>query len=142
MKQAHHILKGSIFLLTIVCLLFSTLLTGCSPSAADLEAVDYTPLDGDDWPVSTPEEQDLDPILIARMYAEAAELETIYGLLVVKNGYLVAEDYWHGSGISQKCILASVTKSYTGALVGIALEQGYIESIDQPMMDFFPELAD
>jgi CubicO group peptidase (beta-lactamase class C family) len=36
---------------------------------------------------------------------------------------------------------ASVTKSVTSALVGIALDQGCLESVDQKMMDFFPELA-
>jgi CubicO group peptidase (beta-lactamase class C family) len=35
-----------------------------------------------------------------------------------------------------------VTKSYTSALVGIALEQGCLTSVDQKMMAFFPELAD
>jgi len=108
----------------------------------DLESVRYTPLQGGDWPVSTPQEQDLDPMLVARMYAAAARLDTIYGLLVIKNGYLVAEDYWHGSGVADKCPLESVTKSYVGALVGLAIHQGYIESIDQPMMDYFPELED
>jgi CubicO group peptidase (beta-lactamase class C family) len=73
------------------------------------------------------------------MYAEAAELETIYGLLVIRNGYLIAEDYWNGSGFLDQCTLASVTKSYTGALTGIALDQGYIQSIDQPILDYFPE---
>jgi CubicO group peptidase (beta-lactamase class C family) len=89
--------------------------------------------------VSTPEEQGVDPNLVARMYAEAAELETIYGLLVIRNGYLIAEDYWNGSGFLDQCTLASVTKSYTGALTGIALDQGYIQSIDQPILDYFPE---
>jgi CubicO group peptidase (beta-lactamase class C family) len=38
--------------------------------------------------------------------------------------------------------LQSATKSYTSALVGIALDQGYLSSVDQKMMDFFPEVAD
>jgi CubicO group peptidase (beta-lactamase class C family) len=37
---------------------------------------------------------------------------------------------------------ASVTKSYTSALVGIALDQGCLTSVDQKMIDFFPEVAD
>jgi CubicO group peptidase (beta-lactamase class C family) len=35
-----------------------------------------------------------------------------------------------------------VTKSFTSALVGIALEQGCLSSVDQKMLDFFPEVAD
>ena len=67
-------------------------LAGCGPSIEDLSAVDYTPLPGDDWELSTPSEQGLDPMLVARVYYSAAELETLYSLLVVKNGYLIAED--------------------------------------------------
>ena len=66
------------------------MLVGCSgPSAAELEAVVYTPLPSGDWPVSTPKEQGLDPMLVAELYHDAAELETLYGLLVIKNDHLV-----------------------------------------------------
>ena len=69
------------------------MLVGCGPSIEELEAVDYTPLPGDDWQVSTPAEQELDPMLLAELYHNAAELETLYGLLVIKDGYLIAEGY-------------------------------------------------
>ena len=128
----------SVFTCAILILLT---LVGCGPSAADLEAVDYTPLPGDDWEVSTPEAQGLDPMLVAEMYHDAAELETIYSLLVIKNGYLIAEDYFNEGSVDQKDRLQSMTKSYTSALVGIALEEGCISSVDQKMLDFFPEVA-
>jgi CubicO group peptidase (beta-lactamase class C family) len=130
------------FLVLAGVLLIFTVLAGCGPSAADLAAVDYTPLVRDDWPVSTPEEQGLDSLLVAEMYLNAAELETIYSLLVIKNGYLVAEDYFNEGSVEQKDRLQSVTKSFTSALVGIALEQGCLSSVDQKILDFFPEVAD
>jgi CubicO group peptidase (beta-lactamase class C family) len=122
-----------------------SMLVGCvasGPSVEELEAVEYTPLPGDDWEVSTPAEQGLDPMLVAELYYNAAELETIYSLLVIKDGYLIAEDYFNEGSVEQKDRLQSVTKSYTSALVGIALEQGYLSSVDQKMLDFFPEIAD
>ncbi len=134
-------LRQHSFLLLTSVLLILSMLVGCGPSIKDLEAVDYTPLSRDDWKVSTPEEQGLDPMLVAELYYNAAKLETIYSLLVVKNGYLIAEDYFNEGSIDQKDRLQSVTKSYTSALVGIALEQGYLSSLDQKMLDFFPELA-
>jgi len=121
------------------------MLVGCGPSGPsveDLEAVEYTPLPGDDWKVSTPAEQGLEPMLVAELYYNAAELETIYSLLVIKNDYLIAEDYFNEGSVEQKARVQSVTKSYTSALVGIALDQGYLSSVDQKMMDFFPEVAD
>jgi CubicO group peptidase (beta-lactamase class C family) len=80
-------------------------------------------------------------MLVAELYSNAAELETLYGLLVIKNGYLVAEKYFNGGSIEQKGHVQSVTKSYTSALVGIALDQGCLTNLDQKMMDFFPEFA-
>ncbi len=129
------------FLLFISVMLILSMVVGCGPSTEDLEAVDYTPLPGDDWKVSTPAEQGLDPMLVAELYYNAAELETIYGLLVVKNGYLIAEGYFNEGSVEQKARVQSVTKSYTSALVGIALDQGYLSSVDQRMIDFFPEVA-
>jgi CubicO group peptidase (beta-lactamase class C family) len=76
------------------------------------------------------------------MYYNAAGLETLYSLLVVKDGYLIAEDYFNEGSVNQKDRLQSVTKSFASALVGIALEQGYLSSVDQKMLDFFPEAAD
>jgi hypothetical protein len=61
----------------------------------DLEMVEYKPLQGDDWKVSTPAEQGLDPDLVAKLYLDAAELEILYGLLVVKNGYLLTLNTLH-----------------------------------------------
>jgi CubicO group peptidase (beta-lactamase class C family) len=107
----------------------------------DLQAVEFAPLPGGDWEVSTPLEQGLDPMLVAELYLEAAELPTLYGLLVIKDAHLIAEDYFNEGGVGQKSNRQSVTKSYTSALVGIALDQGLLTSVDQRMMEFFPEFA-
>lgn len=117
------------------------ILCGCSgPSEEELAAIDYAPQVRDDWEVSTPEAEGLDPVLVAELYYNAAEVETIQALLVIKNGKLVAEDYFNGGSIGNKAMIASVTKSFTSALVGIALDQGCLSSLDQKMMEFFPEL--
>ena len=127
---------------------FSTLLlavllfVGCGPSPEELAAVDFSPLHAEGWEVSTPAERGLDPGLIAQAYYNAAELDTLYSLLVVKDGFLVAEKYFNEGSVDQKDRLQSATKSYTSALVGIALEQGYLSSVDQKMLEFFPEIAD
>jgi CubicO group peptidase (beta-lactamase class C family) len=130
------------FLLCTSIVLILATLAGCGgPSAQELAAVDYAPRSRDDWPISTPEEQGLDPHLVAKLYYNASQMENIYGLMVFKNGYLVAEDYYHIGSPAQKVNIHSVTKSITSALVGIALEQGCLTSLDQKMIEFFPELA-
>jgi len=122
--------------------LILVMLTGCFPSLDDLETINYSPLPGDDWEVSTPEAQGLDPMLVAKLYYDAAELETLYGLLVIKNGYLIAEDYFNIGAVAQLSGRQSMTKSVTSALVGIALDQGHLSSVNQKMMEFFPEFSD
>ena len=112
------------------------------PGKQELAAVDYAPLKQDDWPVSTPAEQELDPLLVAQPYLEATGLSNIYGLLVIKNGYVVAEKYFNRADVSQRFNRQSITKSVTSALTGIALQQGCLASPDQKMLDFFPTLAD
>ena len=129
-------------LITAIVLLVISALPSSGPSIDDLLAVDYTPMPVNDWGVSTPEAQGLDPLLVAEMYYHAAQLETIYSLLVIKDGYLIAEDYFNEGSVYHKDRLQSVTKSFTSALVGIALDHDYLTSVDQKMMDFFPDLAD
>jgi CubicO group peptidase (beta-lactamase class C family) len=117
------------------------MVAGCGPSTGVLEAIDYTPLPNDDWQVSTPAEQGLDPMLVAELYHNAAELESLYSPLVIKNGQLIAEEYFNESSVNRKHFMASATKSITSALVGIALDQGCLSSLDQKMMEFSPEYA-
>jgi CubicO group peptidase (beta-lactamase class C family) len=142
---APSLLRRHSFLVATLAIFILTLLAGCdssTPSIEVFEFIDYRPLPGDDWQISTPEEQGLDPILVAELYHDAAELETLYGLLVVKNDFLIAEDYFNEGSVGQKALLQSAAKSITSALVGLALEQGCLSSVDQKMIDFFPDFAD
>jgi CubicO group peptidase (beta-lactamase class C family) len=122
--------------------------TGCAgscrraPSAEQLASVRYTPQQRDDWEVSTPPAQGLDPKVVRELFWDAGQLEDIDSLLLVKNGQLVAEAYFHDGSIDATAELQSVTKSYTSALVGIALDRGCLKSVDQKMMEFFPEFAE
>lgn len=61
---------------------------------------------------------------MAKVYWRTAHRESIYGLLVIKDGYLVGEEYFPPGQPEQRALIQSVTKSVTGALVGIAIEQG------------------
>ena len=123
-----------------VALTFALYLTSCGQCPGDLESTGYEPPALGNWEVSTPLEQGLDPSLVSDLYCEAGELSTLYGLLVIKNGHLVAEKYFNEGAIDRKNFVQSVTKSCTSALVGIALEQGCLSSLDQKLVDFFPRL--
>jgi CubicO group peptidase (beta-lactamase class C family) len=123
-------------------ILILSILAGCGSSPKDLAAVDYTPLPGDDWEISSPEVEGLNPDMVAELYYDAAKLDSIYSLLIIKNDKLIAEKYFNDGSIDLKSNLQSATKSYTSALVGLAFDQGCLTSLDQPFLDFFPEYAD
>ena len=63
----------------------------------------------------------------------------ITSTLVLRHGNIVFEKYYNGNTKESLNEIRSVTKSFTSALIGIALDRGDLESIDQKAVDFFPE---
>ena len=63
----------------------------------------------------------------------------IHNILIVKDGRLVFEEYFYYQSPYSKHEVASITKSFTSLLVGLAIEHGYLEGVDQKIMTFFPE---
>ena len=62
-------------------------------------------------------------------------------LLVLKDGKITFEQYWQTGGRDQTWLSMSVAKSFISALVGIAVDQGLIGDITEPVTDYVPELA-
>jgi CubicO group peptidase (beta-lactamase class C family) len=60
-------------------------------------------------------------------------------LIILKNGEMIVEEYMNGGGPHRFYDLRSASKSILSAVLGIAIKGGYIESIDQRVIDFFPE---
>lgn len=76
----------------------------------------------------------------------------IHGILIIKEGKLVFEEYfpgyafYHGPltnfNLDMKHNQASVTKTFTSAIIGIVIDKGFIQDVDQKIFSFFPEYAD
>ena len=56
-----------------------------------------------------------------------------------KDGKEVYSDEWNNYKKTDACHVMSATKSIVALLVGIAIDKGYIKSIEQPVLDFFPD---
>lgn len=69
--------------------------------------------------------------------AAFAALETT-AYLVVKDGEIVLEQYWDGYADTLWSNSFSMAKSVVSLLVGCAIDDGYIRSVDQPVADFLP----
>ncbi|QWG05569.1 beta-lactamase family protein [Flammeovirga yaeyamensis] len=63
----------------------------------------------------------------------------IIGIEVVKDNKVVFEDYFNGYSNHDLVHVASVTKSIVSLLLGIAIDKGFIKSIDQKILEFFPD---
>ena len=63
----------------------------------------------------------------------------IAGIVVLKNGGTLYENYFNGCTINSRIHVYSVTKSIISILIGIAMDKGYIKNLDQKVLHFFPE---
>ncbi len=64
------------------------------------------------------------------------------GLLVLRDGILVHEEYRYGTTAADTLTSWSMAKSVVATLVAIALQEGHIRSLDDKAMDYVPELRD
>jgi CubicO group peptidase (beta-lactamase class C family) len=93
-----------------------------------------------DLPKAAPEAQGMDSKLLMKMGASIPKsLPQIRSILVVRHGHMVFERYYQNCTPYNFHLICSDTKSFTGALTGIALHKGYIKSINQKIVEFFPE---
>ena len=81
------------------------------------------------------------PQYVNTTFEEAMERESsIQGVMIVHKDSIVYEKYWGGFSNDRMATVFSVSKSITSLLCGIAVDDGYIESIDDPVTKYLPEL--
>ena len=119
---------------------------------------------GDGWATASLDDVGIDRELIGDLVEriDGHEYRNVHGIVIVKNGKLVLEEYFEGYdfaytgpwssllnfrgkrtdyGIDTPHSLASVSKSFTSALVGIAIDRGYIQDLDEPVFSYFPKYS-
>lgn len=115
----------------------------------------------DRWRTAEPEDVSLARAPLEEMTAaiRRGDYRNVHAVLISRDGRLVYEEYFTGTdrrpegsdydelvthtfGPATLHTTRSAGKSFTSALVGIALEAGVIDSVEQPLLEFFPELAE
>ncbi|MBN2001544.1 serine hydrolase [candidate division KSB1 bacterium] len=66
-------------------------------------------------------------------------IPNIHSVLIIKNGKLILEEYFYGYNQKRLHRVHSVTKSFTSALIGIAIDNGYIKNMDSEIYTFFTD---
>jgi CubicO group peptidase (beta-lactamase class C family) len=92
-----------------------------------------------EWQTSTPEKQDMNPALLQQMMDLIDEQDFAYdSVLVVRHGHIVFEEYRNGYIPNTRHHLQSTTKSFSSMLIGIAIHEGFLDGVEQKMVDLFP----
>lgn len=141
MRMQNHITKNTVSIYFSIFLLL--ILVGCKETV-ESTALNRPVQEADGWPTASLSEAGLQPNRFDDLlkHIEDEDYGNLHSILLVKDGRLVFEEYFNGYERERKQDVASVTKSITSALIGIAIEQGVIESVDQSLADLLPEYAD
>ena len=118
----------------------------------------FWPPNSSEWTEVAPEEQGLDSKKIAAMF-EFIEKQSydIHSVIIVRNGYLLTEEYLYNSKLldtkAYSDLLppkaysgpifhdqASTTKSLMSILIGIALQEGFLDNLSQTLYEFFADI--
>jgi len=92
------------------------------------------------WPPSSPEAQGMNSqTFIDALRRFRRDSTNIHSLLVIKNGHTVVDAYFYPFKKEYVHDMASVTKSVTALLIGIAIDKGFIKSKNEGILQYFPE---
>ena len=143
-KGINETLKYLVFFFLLF--LFFTACTHWAPRVnryglPEREYVYQAPEDIDDgWKTASLSQEGIDPDKINEMMHEilTKNSRNIHSILLIRNGRLVFEEYFYGYSRDKKHFLASVSKSVTSLIVGLAIDQGYVPDVDTNAYEFFP----
>ena len=123
-------------MLVFIMILLLAAASGCAAPASRQKSEGYWP---DEWRTSSPEEQGMDSQMLADMINSIQiSGKSVNSVTVIRNGFLVNETYFYPYQKGYRHALNSDTKSILSALVGIAIEEGHIGSVDDKVLDYFP----
>lgn len=94
-----------------------------------------------EWQKDMPDSQGLDGGALPDIHA-VYDGFPLLSAVIVKNGRIVDEYYKEGYDETSLFQINSASKSITGALIGLALDQGYIDSLDSPISEYFPQVLE
>jgi CubicO group peptidase (beta-lactamase class C family) len=86
------------------------------------------------WRNAPPHDFGADPERFTQLDQYAQGIDDLRSVLIVRSGYVLFEEYYHGGEQKKYHNVNSVTKSVTSALVGIALQERYLSHLDQTVL--------
>lgn len=97
----------------------------------------YVP--GSEWETADPADVGLDAAAVEAFVDDVFTNPVTQGVVVVRNGYLVAERYADGADRTSPATSWSLAKSFYAEALGVAVDEGFVASIDDPASDYLTE---
>ena len=94
-----------------------------------------------EWQHDTLENQNINRSVIENVHA-SLDSYPINAEVIIRNGVMVDEYYKDGYDENSVFTLQSTSKSVTSAILGIAIDKGYIEGVDVPISTYFPQILE
>ena len=94
-----------------------------------------------EWQHDTLENHNIDRATIENLHT-SLDSYPINAEVIVKDGVIVDEYYKEGYDQNSVFTLQSTSKSITSALIGIAIDKGFIEGVDVPISTYFPQILE
>lgn len=94
-----------------------------------------------DWQFDLPENHQMAPEVFEQLHA-ALPSSGIRSVVTVKDGVIIDEYYANGYDENSVFELHSCSKSFTSALIGIAIEEGYIGGVNDLLSDYLPQVLE
>jgi CubicO group peptidase (beta-lactamase class C family) len=121
-------------------LIFTTLLAAAQARAQARQNAPSTNWPTRGWRSSSPEAQGMDSAKLAEAFDFIREHKIpIHSLLIVRNGNIVLDSYFYPFQSDQLHDGASMTKSVTSTLIGIAIGQRKLSGVSQSVLSLFPQ---
>ena len=96
----------------------------------------------DDWAVRTPSEINIEGTKVTKLFELAFEDPATQAVVLIKDGYLIGERYAEGFDEQSFGTSWSMAKSIYAALIGISIDRGEINSLDDPVAKYVNAFAD
>ncbi len=94
------------------------------------------------WQTGEPKEEDFNTEKLSYILTNAKNIKNLRSVLVVKNNKLIVEQYFHGCTQFDAFNIFSMTQTFMSSLIGIAIDEGIIESEQDRMINYFPAYRD
>lgn len=111
----------------IINLLLLSLLVSCQQATAQ-------------WIKSSAKKQNIDENILIDVVGQLESLEESFSFVLIRNGFLISEHYFHGQSQDDLHDIRSATKTIVSTLIGVAIQNQFINSVDDKVIEYLPEL--